>query len=62
MSVAILLQLFAHRHGRIRSVGGQNIHAIVDGGIRRPANLDDCGGVSGEILLSAWQQKLKHNN
>ena len=52
-----LFQLPAHRHGRIRSAGRQNIHAIVDGGIRQPADLDGYNDVSGQILLSAQLRK-----
>ena len=35
-----LFQFFAYRYGLIWSAGRQNIHAIVDGGIRRSADLD----------------------
>ena len=42
-----LFQFFAHWHGCIRSAGRQNIHAIVDGGIWRSADLNGRGDVLG---------------
>ena len=42
-----LFQLPAHRHGRIRCAGRQNIYAIADDDLRWLVNLNGCGNVFG---------------